>query len=265
MKSPVDQYTSELADRFHYVATWSPGTPIRLGDIGTLTGHEFVPKSTLRSVEIGFQILKDTTPENWDYESEGSITWHVKAAGELSADVPSVPKAKVGIGIRFGRQGSVALNAGGCRADRIADVIGLEDAMWDAWNHHLWDEDWVVVTEVIQADSATILIASARDAMVELQAKGSAKATPLGAAALSGGFGLVAKQGMHTTFVAEEGLTPFFRAIKIKESFLRGTRIETVRGNDVDPDAQTLGAPRTRGLRRPHGALTDLITGPMNP
>ena len=35
------KYTKELNQQFGYLATWLPGTPLALGDIGILRNNEF--------------------------------------------------------------------------------------------------------------------------------------------------------------------------------------------------------------------------------
>ena len=256
MASPVDQYTRELSDQFHYVATWTPGTQIRLGDIGEMNGHEFTPKSSVRSLGIRFGILRDTSPETWDYQSAGQVAILAKAKGELSPAVPSVPKGRAGLGIEFSTEGAVVVHAEGCTANRIADIVRLEDDIWDLWDRYVWDEKWVVVTELVTATRATILLAATRNAKVELEASGSAK-VPVGGVSLGSNLAVVSRSGMHTIFVNDRGLTPFFRGIRIKKDLLRRAQVTQVR----TPAATggTAVGPRRRHAARPSGHLTETI------
>jgi hypothetical protein len=254
MGSAVDMYTKQMSEKFDYVAAWTPGTLIRLGDIGEMHRHEFIPKSSIKSFGLRFGVVKDQSPETWEYSSSNQVAISVKAKGELSTEVPSVPKGKAGLAINFGSEGAVVVHAAGCRASRIANIIGLENQLWDLWNRYLWEERWVVVTEVVSAAKATILVSAAKGAKVELTARGAGQ-LPLGTAALGGTFSLASKQGMQASFVNDAGLTPFFRAIQIKREFLKGPKVFVVRA----PASGSLG-PRARGVPQPDVPFTESIT-----
>jgi hypothetical protein len=258
MTSPVDSYTTELSNQFHYVATWTPGTVIRLGDIGELDGHEFVPKSSIRSLGVKFSSTKASQPGSWDYQSSGSVSMAFKAKGQLSPDIPSIPKGKAGIGIRFGREGATVVHAEGVASNRVADILGLEKAMWDLWDRGIWQEGWALVTEVVTAARATILLSASSDGKVELEAMASAS-VPVGRASLEGSLSIAFSQGMHTTFVNDAGLTPFFRAVRIKDSLLRGPHKEPVKGEARAVRRPAAGEPARRGWPQPPGRLTEVI------
>ena len=62
--------------------------------------------------------------------------------------------------------------------------------------------------------SATILVSSGQNASIELKAKG----TVSDIADLSAGVSAVFASGVQTRIVGEKGLTPLFRAVRVKEA-----------------------------------------------
>lgn len=61
MASAQGQYTNEMKKKFGYYATWNPGVPLKLGDIGTFSDNVFTRLSNLTDRGIEFEIRPDET------------------------------------------------------------------------------------------------------------------------------------------------------------------------------------------------------------
>jgi hypothetical protein len=247
-----------MAKQFGYLATWFPGTDLKLGLIGVMDGKTFVPKSSIRSLGVSFRNTRDDSVDKLlQFKSSKSIDVQGKAKGTVSNIAPSIPEAKAGLAVAFGNETGVVFSAQGVKATRIDDVLSLERAIWDLWDRYLWDESWVIITELLSTQRCTILISEGGRSKVELEAKGAAGAGGLDIADLSAGFKLVSSRGMHTQIVGEAGLTPLFRAIRVKDSFWKGTRIEGARA--PAPPTPPGVAPR-RGVPRPSESMTEPVS-----
>ncbi len=56
MGAVYQQYTEELHDKFGYLATWLPGTKLKLGDVGILKRDRFEFVTTLNDLGLPFTI-----------------------------------------------------------------------------------------------------------------------------------------------------------------------------------------------------------------
>jgi hypothetical protein len=259
MAGSEDVYTSTMLTRFGYLATWYPGTQLSLGLIGVLEGRTFIPKSSIRTLGVKFTTTKDpSTDKKLQFKSSKSIQLHSKVKGSVLNVAPTIPKAKAGVAITFRRETGVVFGARGIGSTRIADVVALEAAIWDLWDRFLWDESWVVITELLSAQKTSILVSEGGEAKVELQASGSAKAGPIDVGDLAAGFKVVSSSGMHTQIVGESGMTPLFRAIRVRDSFWKGVRIEAARAPAAPPRPGV--APR-RNRTRPRAKMTEVVKG----
>jgi hypothetical protein len=216
MTSLAMQYSTEIAQGLKYLATWVPQTRLELGDIGTIEDSVFVPWSSLRAVGYDasrFGVTPWGPAVSFAYQSAGSVDVSFKAKGEVKADLPNVPKGSAGAAIRFGRGGAVFFSANGCRSRRLDDGLALRQRLLELNDRGLWNKDWVVVTEVVEAASATILVSSGLDASIELKAKGKVATV----ADLSAGVTAVNASGVQARIVAERRLTPLFHAVKVNK------------------------------------------------
>jgi hypothetical protein len=257
MPTAEDGYTESMFEQFGYLATWLPNTPLALGSIGVLQGRTFVPKSSIHSFGVEFSASNgEQNGTSLQFQSSKDIKVDVKLAGSVSASVPTLPAGQAGAAVSFGAGSGVVFSARGVRIRRISDVIALEAALWDLWDRYLWDKDWVVITELVEAERASVLVSEGGYGRIELGVSGEAQAGPLDIGDLSGELSVVSSYGMHTQLVSERGLTPLFRAIRIKKS-LFGAKVTGVRA--VAPPSEPGVIPR-RGGPLPEGRLTEEAT-----
>jgi hypothetical protein len=252
--APVDQYTTAIFSSLGYHATWLPGVPVAVGDVGILNRGVFEKRTSMATLGAVVSVESGKSGD-FDYQSANDVKWVTKVKGELSPAVPSVGRAKAGAKIEFGRAGSVVFHLEDCRVERFSDTIAIESLMWDLWDRYIWEDEWVLVTETVASPRATILVAATGGAAVEIAAKGSATAA-IGEGVLSGSIGLVSSQGMYTSYVADKGLTPLYKALGFKKGVFSGTKLQPRAAGDAE---RVLGQPRRRDVQRPEGRLTDEV------
>jgi hypothetical protein len=85
----------------------------------------------------------------------------------------------------------------------------------------------VVITELITADSATILISATEKAHIDLSAKGQVAPTGLSLADASAGLQVTRSSGVATQILAAQKLTPLFRASGVRKHFFGDPSFET--------------------------------------
>jgi hypothetical protein len=215
-------YTKDIHKHLRYRATWLPGTPVALGDVGILDKGVLVPQTSLPRLGVDFEVQTDTVPDGTlDYQSANEVSIAIKAAGELNKRFNALAEADAGALVEFTDADSVLLQLRGVRVERVADQAALRRALLDAVvaadDQRRWDRDWVVVTDVVTAASATILIAGGRGSRIELKAAASVAPTSL--ADVDAGLTTVSESQVSTKIVAQNGLTPLYRGMRVRRNF----------------------------------------------
>lgn len=222
------RYTSELRERFGYSAMWLPTVGVRLGDIGRFTRYAYEHVGSL-SVDhsIDFRVRKESTRGTLSYVSaEG-----VRVSSTSRADVAALDPAAVGgaLSVNFAREGAVLFQAEGCVNEVIEDQRELETEMLRLHERNEWPNDLVVVTEVVHAARATILVSGSNDATIELRGA----ADLVGLAAAGSRLEVTRSQDIATQIVAKGDLTPLFRAKGVRKRLLK--RADVVRRGKAKP------------------------------
>ena len=227
------KYTTELYNQFRYYAAWLPGTPFRLGDVGILQGKEFIRKTNLSDLGIPFDILEDTTRATISHTSSGSVSIVAKAAGTAPALGSTLTQAKAGISVSFTKENSVLVKALGTLNHSIKDQVALGKEILTRYDAKQWDKDFLVITELVVADSSTILISSSSESKIELSAEADVSIAQLDLAGTEVKLGTTISKDLSTEIIAEKGLTPLFKLSKIQTPFLQDRIFETtkMRGN----------------------------------
>jgi hypothetical protein len=209
-------YVKGIDKQLGYLATWLPTTDIHVGDIGRFDGPTFVPTSSLSARRMRFRVQKGAAVGDLSAQIGRGIRISAKVRGETNQLAPSIPRAKAGAVVQFSSDESAIFSASGCVQDRVEDVESLMDDIERLYDNWQWPKDLVVVTHVVRAKKATILVSSDKGATFELTAAASQNAGPVDVGKLSGGWSLASSYNSSLSLVSRSNLTPLFRAIKIK-------------------------------------------------
>ena len=217
MAKAWDQYTKEMFEKFGYMATWTPGVQLELGDVGFIKDRLFTRTTSLQNLGINFKVREDKTEETQKHASSGSVSIVFKAAGKAPALGSVLTQAEAGFTIDFKKNKATVYEAAGCVAPMIDDLVAVGKRILELYQKGEWNKDWVVVTELVQARSGTVLISNSSSAKVELSAKGTVVGMP-SLADLSAEFQLAFSKDMTTVLISQTGLTPLFKARGVKSN-----------------------------------------------
>ena len=204
------RYTTEIAQQLRYLATWLPQTVIAVGDIGTVRNGIFERVDTLEQRRIKFAALATPVEARIRYVSETGVSTQFKASGHAPAAGSLLRSEDAGCSIEFANGNTIFFEANNCTVTSIVDRRALYAEILSAFRAGCWPRTEFVVTEVLSADSATILIGGSAGGLVELSA--SAPMDTDGPLSAELGLRTVRSKGMATEIVATGGLTPLFRA-----------------------------------------------------
>jgi hypothetical protein len=223
MQGPQSQYTTELYKRFGYLATWTPATPVSIGDVGEMDGNVFRRVSSLKEMNVPFTVRQAQNKEDLIYTSESGVSLSFKAAGSPVVSGSSLLVQKAGAMIDFHKGAGVVFIAKGCLSPSIEDQILLGKELIRRYNIGEWKAKYVVVTEIKKADSMSAFISESSGGKIELIAENSLQLGTLSLADLNINFAVGASRGINTQIIAKDKLTPLFRVRQVKASFWRGT------------------------------------------
>lgn len=213
-------YTRELYKQFRYLATWLPGTPLALGDIGVLRQKEFTKIGNLSDHGITFDIESDPTPADLDYTSKSSVSIATKLSGSATPEGSSLSEIDAGISVNFSKENSILFQAKNTKTPTIKDQIHLGEEILRLYKNGKWNKDWVVITELVTSESASILISGSKESKIDLKVKGEIGNRQIDIADADLDFELSFSKDMSTKIVAQEGLTPLFKVSKIRSRFI---------------------------------------------
>ncbi|CAB3761420.1 hypothetical protein LMG29542_04076 [Paraburkholderia humisilvae] len=211
-------YCKELHRALGYFGTWLPSMQLRLGDILTVEGETARPVGHVSEHRLTFTPRRSTPEGVIEYSSASGVTISTKIAGQTLPG-SMLTEAEAGVVVKFARANAIVFEAAGCDVTRIADLTQLGNQIKKLYLAGEWQRDWIVVTELVKADSATIIVSAGASAQADLKANGSVQ---IGATRLTDlGLKLEAKytSGLAFKTVASASLTPLYRANGLKRSW----------------------------------------------
>jgi len=230
-------YTTELHSSLGYLATWLPASKLELGDLMTAGDAGLIRIGHIRDQGVSFTPHAGPSRAIYEYSSSNGVSISLKLAGQAMAGT-SLGDAEAGLVVKFGRGNALVFEASGCSSTAIADVASLGRAIEKRYAAGKWDRNWMLVTELVSAKAATIIISSSQSAQIDLKATG--KIGP-GTIRLSDvDAKLEAKHTVDIGFktIASTGLTPLYRASGIKWSWLGAGRFRP-RSTEATPGEGT--------------------------
>lgn len=216
MKSPKDQYTNDIRKQFGYVATWLPGVPLKLGDVGVLKDNAFTRVTGLEEFKIPMEEISDQTEDDLEYASQGSVTVSSKISGAISPQGSTLGNIDAGFIVDFSQQNSIYFKVNQAKVSMVKNSIEIGEKIIELFKQGKWHRRWVVITEVVKVKSATILISNSSSAKIELKANANADAVKLDIADAKFDFSSAFLKGLEVKIIGQQGLTPLFKIKGLK-------------------------------------------------
>jgi hypothetical protein len=212
MAAVHEQYTEEMRDRFGYLATWLPNVGLRLGDVGILKRDRFDAVTDLKRLGITFNTQFSDESTDLEYTSTDGVELSFKTAAEALGQGQGLAKANAVISVLFKHANAVMFVASKCRSSSIINRQDLGEQIIARHQNRQWLLKYVVVTELVTADTATVLISNSAGARIEFTVDTNLSFSSFDLADASGSLRMSHTTGIGTKIVAANGLTPLFRA-----------------------------------------------------
>jgi hypothetical protein len=217
-------YLREIYGALGYMATWLPSEQLDAGDVGRFERNgRFRRETTLAALGVVATVAPGTATAVVKHHSAGGVSVNFKAAGDSPLANSLLSKAEAGFLVELGREHAIFFEAVGCTHERVVDVEDVGIEILARVGASLWKRDYFVITEVIRAASATILVSQGANARFE-----ASVSAPAGPGLLSVGdakLGLLVKHSssLGVELAAQTALTPLFTAYHIHKTLLGGT------------------------------------------
>lgn len=209
------KYTREMRRQLGYFATWLPGTPLDLGDIGVFKNNIFTKISNLSDFNISFEIEEDANTSDIEHHSAGSVSLSTKASGK-TIEGSTLGELDMGIAVQFSRQNAILFKANNAKSPSIKNQIDLGRTIVQLFKDGKWDKNWSVITELVVSESTSVIISSSSKGKIDLKATGDVSINKIDIASAEATFELAYSKDLSTKIIAQQGMTPLFKVSKIK-------------------------------------------------
>jgi|RhiMetdeSRZDD1v2_1073273.scaffolds.fasta_scaffold181728_1 hypothetical protein len=228
--TPLSDYLVQDVHRHlkPYYANWPPDRRISIGDFGRLKDDHFAKKSNIRF--LGINVEEDNVeddisdPRSSKYVFRSGNISISEFGGHAAGAAQEVLSGKVAIEIKFSEANSILFNAVGCVVKSIKDPLRLKKDILGLWGETKWDDDWYIVTQIVEARSATLIVSSDKGASIRLEAVTETQRVDLADAGLKLRINSEDKIGL--SMVTETGWTPLISFSKIRRKRFGGSTLE---------------------------------------
>lgn len=149
-----------------------------------------------------------------DFGTETGINIEAKITGDAQIPDSRLSVEDTGLVIEFESKASYLLKTAETKVHFIENVAELGERVNRLYKDKKWNRNWFIITQLIEADRATLLISKSRNSKIELKAKGSLDSiseNDLVSADIN--FTALTKKEMNTTIIGKKG--PYFPLFKV--------------------------------------------------
>jgi len=176
MDSMAEVYADSLHEHFKVLyANWPPAYTPQLGDYGVMKDNIFLRSANVKErFGIDFQV-REGKAEDMDFKSSDSVDVVFNAKG--SGTVSGGPTIKASMDITFSKKQSVFFYAADCRSKSIENKAALGDELLKLFEKKMWNEHFVVLTDLIDAGATTVVISGGDNSSISIEASSDAVPT----------------------------------------------------------------------------------------
>jgi hypothetical protein len=212
----ADIYSESVHSNLRMYAAWPIDTPLGLGDFGTLDGHLFQRLGNIKDqYSIQIKSLSSKSSVHYDYRSADTVETTMYAKGDMKLG-GQIPLAKAGLEINFSGENAVFFDAAGCNISTIENKDNVFNEITKLYRKGKWDKKHTLITDIIRAESAMVLISKSKDASIFLEAE-SPEITVIELAKASIGLRCKSEKNIGLNFISTQETTPLIKLGRIKD------------------------------------------------
>lgn len=225
MSDPSKFYLTHMHAKTGYRATWDPTKKLEIGYIGKLDKGILSIYTSLEKEGIPVVVASGVSGAAMDYTSHDNVTISTKLSGELPMAGSTLAAADAGFHLEFKSEKSIVFQTGNHKVLQLVNLAEIEPMVLEKYENGNWDKSWVIITELSEADSATIIISNSSNGSLDLKAGANAGPANLKLTDVSLGLSVVREKGSSLKYIAQHRLTPFYRVMGIRHPVFGATSI----------------------------------------
>jgi len=241
MANPHKFYLAHMSAKTGYRAAWDPSRPHVIGQIGKLDqSGVFNVFSNLEKEGIPVETLADPSTMEMDYTSHDSVSISVKLSGKAPQAGSVLTDAEAGFSFEFKNERSIVFQTSGHRTHQLTNLAEIERLIIQKFKDGNWDKNWLIITQLVEANTATIIISNSSNSSLELSAKASAGTTDLKLTDASLGLTVAREKGSTLKYITQNGLTPLYRVMGIRHPLFGKPQLST-KGDKEEQQKESFG------------------------
>ncbi|MEM6700885.1 MAG: hypothetical protein AAF599_20955 [Bacteroidota bacterium] len=204
--------------RFLYRATWMPQRKMEVGQIGRFDNRKWTKEGSLADLGIEIHTSSHSVDGNMEFTSEGGVSIGTRLKGGSAQVLQHLADANADVVVDFSKENAIVFKANNVIHHQLDKKILLKDKILALWKEGRWDKDYLIVSEVFEAATTTIMVSSGSNAKIELNATGDIGGKALDLADASLGFKVANNKNIGVQVIAASKLTPLYNVIGIRKS-----------------------------------------------
>lgn len=149
-----------------------------------------------------------------DFGTETGVNIETKISGDAQIPNSRLSVEDSGLLIEFENKASYLLKTSGTKVHYIENVAELGKMVSKLYKEKKWNRHWYIITNLIQAERATLLISKSSNSKIELKANGSLDSiSEDDLVSIDVDFSVLKKKDMSTIVIGKQG--PYFPLFKV--------------------------------------------------
>ncbi|WP_247413973.1 hypothetical protein [Halomarina salina] len=202
-----------------------------MGTVGQFESLLFQPYSHLDNFDIGFDETSPSehTKSDFSVSSRKGVRFTWKAAGETTEGFQGLAKADAGVKISFDSDFGYVFAVGDYKIRRVSDKFKLQKDILvrmsdDVRNSTItsptdWVRNYAVITDLVEADSVTVIISETRGNEIELKFTGELGPNWMELSRLSTGVEVVSSSSGLYVAESVSNVSPLFHSMRVERGF----------------------------------------------
>lgn len=214
MAELIEFYTNSVNKKTGYFAAWPINSTIKLGDYGKLNGKLFVKHGNIIDM-FHINVIEQPgigTVKEYSFK-EGKNVSMIANAGVSDGNISS------SIEIKFEGECGVFFSIDGCSYSEVRNFQEVGERVIEQYISSNWDEDFVLVTDLVKADASTIVISNGDNAEIKLgfDTQGTSVIDSINS---NSNISIMNQANIGLHLIAKDNLIPLIGLSNLKVSFI---------------------------------------------
>ena len=214
----ADVYTDAVHDELKQYAAWPIGTPIQLGDYGTIEGSIFKRIDNIRSqFKISYTPVSSPVNIVFEFKSVGVEENKVRAGGSVA-----VPGTSIGgnakTELKFANGNSVYFRSIRLTLTHIDNFADVSRAIMEKFAAGEWSGSFAFVHSLFKSGGTTIIVSKADNAAIDIEAQVKGL-DQFDLADANAGLMSMHDRNVGINVLASDKLVPLFSLAQVKPRF----------------------------------------------